>query len=94
MTRYKYYINTGINFLEDLAMPIYKIGSDDATNTPFLEYVAKLKKPTIVSTGMCNMKEVMEIHDIFLSHGNNKLAILHCVTNYPMDPMFANFHHM
>lgn len=79
-----------VNFLEELDMPIYKIGSDDATNTPFLEYVAKLKKPTIVSTGMCNMKEVMEIRDIFSSNNNDKLAILHCVTKYPMDPGFAN----
>ena len=79
-----------VEFLEGLGMPIYKIGSDDATNAPFLEYVAKLKKPTIVSTGMCNMGEVAEIRDIFSSNGNDRLAILHCVTKYPMDPEFAN----
>ena len=79
-----------VDFLEELETPIYKIGSDDATNIPFLEYVANLKKPTIVSTGMCNMKEVMEIKDVFSSHNNNKLAILHCVTKYPMEPQFAN----
>ena len=79
-----------VNFLEELDMPIYKIGSDDATNLPFLEYVAKLKKPTIVSTGMCNMQEVLKIQDVFRSNDNNKLTILHCVTKYPMDPEFAN----
>lgn len=79
-----------VNFLEELGMSIYKIGSDDATNMPFLEYVAKLKKPTIVSTGMCNMKEVMKIQDIFRSNNNDKLSILHCVTKYPVDPEFAN----
>ena len=79
-----------VNFLEKLDMPIYKIGSDDATNIPFIEYIAKLKKPTLVSTGMCNMKEVLEIKEVFSSNNNNKLSILHCVTKYPMDPEFAN----
>ena len=79
-----------VKFLEKFDMQIYKIGSDDATNIPFLEYVAKLKKPTIVSTGMCNMKEVLEIKEIFDSNNNNNLAILHCVTKYPTDPKFVN----
>lgn len=79
-----------VNFLEELNMPIYKIGSDDATNTPFIEYIAKLKKPTFVSTGMCNMKEVLDIKEIFSSNNNDKLAILHCVTKYPTEPEFAN----
>ena len=83
-----------VDFLEGLDMPIYKIGSDDATNLPFIEYVAKLGKPTIVSTGMCNMAEVMEIQDAFSSNGNDKLSILHCVTKYPMDPEFANLRAM
>jgi N,N'-diacetyllegionaminate synthase len=79
-----------VEFLEHLDMPIYKIGSDDATNIPFIEYVAKLNKPTIVSTGMCNMQEVLEIKDVFDSCNNDKLVILHCVTKYPMEPQFAN----
>lgn len=79
-----------INFLEELEMPIYKIGSDDATNIPLLEYIANLKKPTIVSTGMCTMREVLEIKDVFTSCNNNQLAILHCVTKYPTDPKYAN----
>jgi len=79
-----------VKFLEQFDMQIYKIGSDDATNTPFLEYVAKLKKPTIVSTGMCTMKEVLKIKEIFDSYDNYNLAILHCVTKYPTDPKFVN----
>lgn len=79
-----------VDFLENLDMPVYKIGSDDATNIPLLERVAKLNKPTIVSTGMCNMGEVEDIREIFSSNSNNKLVILHCVTKYPMEPEFAN----
>ena len=79
-----------VDFLESLGMKIYKIGSDDATNVPLLEYVAKLDKPTIVSTGMCNISEVKKITKIFSSCGNNKLVLLHCVTKYPTDPEYVN----
>ncbi|MDE1817924.1 MAG: N-acetylneuraminate synthase family protein [Thaumarchaeota archaeon] len=79
-----------VNFLESLEMKIYKIGSDDANNIPFLEYVAQLKKPTIVSTGMCTMEEAEQIKDIFSSYDNDKLALLHCVTKYPTEPKYVN----
>ena len=79
-----------VKFLETFDMPIYKIGSDDATNIPLLECVAKLKKPTIISTGMCTMKEVIDIKRIFDKNHNSNLAILHCVTKYPTDPKFVN----
>lgn len=79
-----------VNFLESMGIKIYKIGSDDANNIPFLEYVAQLKKPTIVSTGMCNMEEVEQIKDVFSSCDNYKLILLHCVTKYPTEPQFVN----
>ncbi len=79
-----------VDFLEEQNMSIYKIGSDDATNIPLLKYVAKLKKPTIVSTGMCTMDEVVQIKDIFSSYDNKKLVMLHCITKYPTDPKFVN----
>ncbi|MFZ0184996.1 MAG: N-acetylneuraminate synthase family protein, partial [Nitrosotalea sp.] len=79
-----------VDFLESLSMKIYKIGSDDATNIPLLEYIAKLDKPTIISTGMCNMSEVKKITKIFSSCGNNKLVLLHCVTKYPTEPEYVN----
>jgi N-acetylneuraminate synthase len=79
-----------VDFLESLGMKIYKIGSDDANNLPFLEYIAQLKKPTIVSTGMCTMEEAEQIKEVFSSCGNDKLALLHCVTKYPTEPQFVN----
>ena len=81
---------TDVNFLENLGIKLYKIGSDDANNIPFLEYIAQLKKPTIVSTGMCNMEEVVQINDVFSSYDNKKLILLHCVTKYPTEPQFVN----
>ncbi len=72
-----------LDILEDLDIPIYKIGSDLACHTPLLKKVAKLQKPIILSTGMCTMNEVEESVKTILDAGNDKLILLHCVSDYP-----------
>lgn len=79
-----------VDFLEKIGNKIYKIGSDDLTNLPLMEYVAKLQKPTIISTGMSTIEEVREVVKIFCKAKNDQLAILHCVSMYPHDPKYAN----
>jgi N,N'-diacetyllegionaminate synthase len=76
--------------LEELNCPIYKIGSDDVTNIPFLKEVAGIGKPIILSTGMSTLEEVREAVDEILHEGNNDICLLHCVTNYPADYDSAN----
>jgi len=51
--------DNAIDFLEQL-VPAYKIASGDLTNLPFLEKVAKKKKPIILSTGTSTLNEVKE----------------------------------
>ena len=72
-----------VDFLESLHIPAYKIGSDDAANLPFLQYVAQKHKPVILSTGMCTMEEVREAVSTILATGNEQLILLHCVSSYP-----------
>ena len=81
---------TDVDFLEGIGNKIYKIGSDDLTNIPLMKYVAKLQKPTIISTGMSNFEEVYDVVKIFHREKNRQLAILHCVSMYPHEPKFAN----
>lgn len=81
---------TDVDFLEDIGNEIYKIGSDDLTNLPLMKYVAKLQKPTIISTGMSNFEEVKDVVKIFRRVKNQQLSILHCVSMYPHDPKYAN----
>ena len=81
---------TDVDFLEEINNGIYKIGSDDLTNLPLMKYVAKLQKPTIISTGMSNFEEVNDVVKIFRRAKNERLAILHCVSMYPHDPKYAN----
>ena len=71
-----------IDFLEPL-VPAYKVGSGDLTNIPFLEKIARKKKPIILSTGMATLSEVKEAVGTIKKAGNNKIILLHCTTNYP-----------
>ena len=70
-----------IDFLEPL-VPIYKVGSGDLTNTPFLVKLAKKGKPILLSTGMSNLEEVREAVNSIKSF-NQRLVIMHCTTSYP-----------
>jgi len=83
-----------VDLLEKLGTPAHKIGSDDACNLPFLEYVAKTGKPIILSTGMCTLEEVRESVSTILGTNNDQLILLHCVTNYPTYPENVNLRAM
>jgi len=78
-----------VDFLENIGIKLYKIGSDDLTNIPLIKYISKCKKPTIISTGMSNMKEIKDAVEAYSSQ-NSKLALLHCVSMYPYDPKYSN----
>jgi len=73
-----------VDFLvEDLDVPVLKIGSDDVCNLPFIEYAARQGRTIILSTGMSTLEEVGEAVATILRAGCDDLILLHCVTNYP-----------
>ena len=72
-----------IDFLDKLGLKVFKAGSGELTNSPYLEKMALKNKPMIVSTGMASMKEVKEAVSTIKSKGNDNLVMLHCTTNYP-----------
>lgn len=82
------------DFLKKLGMKIFKIGSGDLTNRPFLEHVARFKKPMIISTGMATLSEVKEAIGWIKNAGNKKLVVLHCTTSYPCLPEEVNLRAM
>ncbi len=83
-----------VDLLEKCGVGAHKIGSDDATNLPFLRYVAKTRKPIILSTGMCTLEEVREAVDAIVAEGNEKIIILHAITSYPTHPEDVNLRAM
>ena len=79
-----------LEIMKKMDLPIFKIGSDLACHIPLLKEIAKLNKPIILSTGMCSLEEVRNSVDAIHSCGNEKLVILHCVSNYPSKPEETN----
>lgn len=71
-----------VDFLEKLGITSYKLASGDLTNTPLLEYIAKLNKPMFVSTGAATLEEIHIAYDAIHKH-NNKLCFLHTTCTYP-----------
>ncbi|MFC1735414.1 N-acetylneuraminate synthase, partial [Candidatus Hydrogenedentota bacterium] len=78
------------DYLNEFGMAFFKIPSGEVNNFPFLEHVAKMGKPIILSTGMSSMDEVKAAVEAIRSAGNDDLVLLHCVSNYPADPTDAN----
>lgn len=81
---------TDVDMLEKCGVGVYKIGSDDAVNLPFLRQVARTGKPMMLSTGMCTLEEVHESVEVILAEGNKKLILLHAITSYPTHPENVN----
>lgn len=71
-----------IDFLEPL-VPVYKVGSGDLTNLPFLRELAKKRKPIILSTGMATLDEIEEAVETVKRNGCGEIVLLQCVTSYP-----------
>ena len=79
----------------DPYMEFYKVGSGDLTAYPFLERIAIIGKPIIISTGLAKLEEVKESVE-FLREKNNiyrksdYLALLQCTSSYPLPESDVN----
>ena len=72
-----------VDLLYELDIPAFKVGSGEITNFPLLRYIAKKRKPIILSTGMAILGEVEEALNVIRSEGVEDIILLHCVSNYP-----------
>ena len=75
----------GIDYLDSLNLPIFKIPSGEVTNYPYVKAIALKKKPVILSTGMCNLTEIEQAINILINNGVPRIdiTVLHCNTEYP-----------
>ncbi len=69
------------SFLKKIKVDAIKIASMDANNFILIKHCIKTKVPLIISTGMCNKFDLLQIKKI--TKKTNKISILHCVSNYP-----------
>jgi N,N'-diacetyllegionaminate synthase len=79
-----------LELLEGLNVPLYKLASSEITNLPLIEAVAATGKPAILSTGICTEGEIGEAVDVFRRRSGAYLALLHCVSRYPLPPEGVN----
>jgi sialic acid synthase SpsE len=71
-----------VDFLEELDLDFYKVASHSLTNFELLHYLARLRKPTVLSTGMAELEEIDQAVEIFRHH-DAPLSLMHCVSAYP-----------
>ena len=81
-------------FLENI-VDVIKISSSDNNFFPLLDSICSSEKPIILSTGLLSLKELDNTIKYIETKTENiilkdKLAILHCVTAYPVENQYAN----
>lgn len=73
------------DFLEELDVPAYKIGSGEADNLPLIRHIASKGKPVIMSTGMQTIDSIRASVQI-LEDAGIEYALLECTNLYPSPP--------
>ena len=73
------------DFLQELDVPAFKIGSGEADNLPLIRHIARMGKPVIMSTGMQSIDSVRASVDI-LEQAGIDYALLECTNLYPSPP--------
>ena len=77
------------DFLSKFNLKFNKVASPMIVYKELLTKIAKEKKHTYISTGMCTMEEIKNAVKIFKNE-NCPFELMHCVSNYPMMPKDAN----
>jgi len=68
--------------LDKIGLKTFKIGSGEMTDIVSLEKIARIGHPLILSTGMCDLREIHETCDKLKEWGAN-FALLNCISEYP-----------
>ena len=70
--------------LTDIGFDAYKIASGDITYLPLIRKVAATGRPVVISTGMSDLADVGAALGAAWAAGGRELAVLHCVSAYPV----------
>lgn len=73
------------DFLNDIGILAFKIGSGEADNLPLVRHIASFGKPIIMSTGMHTVYSIRPSVEILRAAGL-EFALLECTNLYPSPP--------
>ena len=76
-------------FLKNYNCKYSKVASPVITNTVLLKDIARLKRYTFISTGMCKMADIQKAVSIF-KKARCPFSLLHCVSSYPCEEKDLN----
>lgn len=73
------------NFLNEIDVPAFKIGSGEVDHLPLIRHIASFGKPIIMSTGMQSIETLDQSVQI-LKDSSVPFALLECTNLYPSPP--------
>ncbi|WP_114964604.1 N-acetylneuraminate synthase family protein [Alkalilacustris brevis] len=73
------------DFLDEIGVPAFKIGSGEADNLPLIRHIAAKGRPVILSTGMQTIQSLARSVAI-LDEAGIDYALLECTNLYPSPP--------
>jgi len=73
------------NFLHDIGVPAFKIGSGECNHVPLIRHIARFGKPIIMSTGMQTI-DSLRPSVAALDAAGIDYALLECTNLYPSPP--------
>ena len=82
--------NLAVDWLEEIGVKYYKIGSGEVSNLLLIEKIAQTKKTLILSSGMSSFSE-LDTTVAFLQDKKVNFSILQCTTSYPTQPQQYGF---
>lgn len=80
----------GVDFLESIDCPIYKIASLEINDINLIKYAASKGKPMIMSTGAASQEDLQLAVDICRKEGSGDVTLLKCTSEYPAPVEMAN----
>ncbi|HPN32745.1 MAG TPA: N-acetylneuraminate synthase family protein [bacterium] len=79
-----------VDTLEKVGTEFHKISSMNITHFPLIKKMAQTGKPLIISTGASSINEIKEAVEYAEKNGAKDIALLHCISNYPVKDENAN----
>jgi N-acetylneuraminate synthase len=74
-----------VDFLDAVGIAAHKVPSGEVTNVPYLDHLARSKKPVLLSSGMSSWEELDRAVETIRRH-HDQMVLMQCTSIYPCPP--------